>query len=91
MTQSVLNQLNGSQLTKLAITSGTFLAKVVQSSVKTELYYLQGHFIEVNYCSKKFLGYPFQWRLCFAIHYPDIPASTPYLTLYLERIKLLID
>lgn len=91
MAQFVLNQLNASQLAKLAVTSGTFLAKVVQSSVKTELYYVRGHFIEINYCSKRFLGYPFQWRLCFAIHFPNIPASTPYLTPYLKLIKLLID
>ena len=91
MTQSVLNQLNASQLAKLTINSGTFLAKVVQSSVKTELYYFQGHFVEISYCSKRFLVYPFQWRLCFAIYFPDSPVSTPYLTLYLKPVELLID
>lgn len=90
MTTSRLNQLSAAQLATLAARSATFIAQVVQASARLELYYIAGHFIELGYCPKRFLGYPYQWRLCFVNHFPDNPASTPYLTIYLPAITMRI-
>ncbi len=49
MTEYALNQLTYAQLAKLAFTSATCLAVTVQSSVRLELYYVGGHFIELSY------------------------------------------
>lgn len=88
MTNSRLNQLSAAQLATLATRSATFVAQVNQASARLELYYVADHFIELGYSPKRFLGYPFQWRLCFANHFPNSPASTPYLTVYLPSITL---
>ena len=88
MTTSRLNQLSAAQLAAVAAGPATFIAQVVQGSARLELYYIAGHFIELGYYSKRFLGFSYQWRLCFANHFPNSPASTPYLTIYLPSITL---
>ena len=88
MTEYALNRLTSNQLAELAFTSATFLAEVAQPSVKIELYYIKGHFIEISYSAKVRPGNPAQWRLYTANHYPDVPASTKYLTIYLKSLKL---
>ena len=91
MTEYALNQLPAPQLAELALSSATFIAVVTGSSVKIELYYLKGHFIELSFYARKRPGEAAQWRLYSANHFPDIPASTKYLTIYLEQTELLIS
>ena len=88
MTEYMLNRLTSNQLAEYAFVSATFLADVVRSSVKIELYYIKGHFIEISYSTKVRSGNSSQWRLYSANHYPDSPASTKYLTIYLKSFKL---
>ena len=88
MTEYTLNRLTSTQLADFATASATFLAVVIQSSVKLELYYTRGHFIEISYCAKERPGQSTQWRLYSANHYPDVPASTKYLSIYLTSFKL---
>lgn len=88
MTEYALNQLAPSKLAELAFTSATFVADVTQSSAKLELYYLNGYFIEISYSPKKRPGQPAEWRLYSANHFPDVPASTKYLSIYLQQIEL---
>lgn len=91
MTEYALNQLPASQLAELALSSATFIAVVARSSVKIELYYLKGHFIELSFYTRKQPGVDAKWRLYSANHFPDVPASTKYLTIYLEQAQLLIN
>ena len=91
MTEYALNRLPSPQLAELALSSATFLAAVTLPSVKIELYYLKGHFIELSFYARKRPGEPAQWRLYLANHFPDVPASTKYLTIYLEQTEPLIS
>ena len=91
MTEYALNQMPPSKLAEFALSSATFVAVVTQSSVKLELYYLNGYFIEISYSFRKRSGQTPQWRLYSANHFPDVPDSTKYLTIYLESIKLPVD
>ena len=88
MPEYALNQLTYAQLAKLALTSATSIAVAVEASVKLELYYLEGHFIELSYSLKEGPGSAAKWRLYSANHYPDVPASTKYLTIYLDCFEL---
>ena len=91
MTEYALNQMPPSKLAEFALNSATFVAVVAKSSLKLELYYLNGYFIEISYSLKKRPGQTPQWQLYSANHFPDVPDSTKYLTIYLEPIKLSID
>lgn len=91
MTEYALNQMTPSKLAELALSSATFVAVVTQLSVKLELYYLNGYFIEISYSFRKLPGQSAQWRLYSANHFPDVPDSTKYLTIYLKLIKLRMD
>ncbi|MBD2755511.1 hypothetical protein [Spirosoma validum] len=91
MSEYTLNQLTTYQLAELALKSATFLAVVTRSTAKMELYYLNGHFIEINYCLNTPTKQSGQWRLYSANHFPDDPSSAKYLTIYLKQIELVID
>lgn len=91
MNEYALNRLTVHQLAELALKSATFLAVVTRSAVKMELYYLNGHFIEVCYRSDTLPEQPAQWYLYSANHFPDTPSSSKYLTIYLQQIKLAVD
>lgn len=91
MTEYALNQLTYAQLAKLALTSATCLAVAIQTSIKLELYYVGGHFIELSYSLKAGQEASAQWRLYSANHYPDVPASTKYLAIYLDCFELPVN
>ncbi|WP_460906496.1 hypothetical protein [Spirosoma areae] len=88
MTEYALNRLTSRQLAQLAFNAATLIAVATELSVKLELYYIEGYFIEVSYSLKKLSDKPAQWRLYSANHYPDVPASTKYLTIFLQPISL---
>lgn len=88
MTEYALNHLTPTKLAELAFSSATFLAVVARAAVKLELYYLDGYFIELCHTFKKRSGQPTQWRLYSANHFPDVPESTKYLSIYLKQIEL---
>ncbi len=91
MNEYALNQLNTVQLAEYAFSSATFLASVNKPALKIELYHTTGHFIEISYLLKSIPGHAPQWQLYTSNHYPDTPASTKYLNLYLKHIKLSVD
>ena len=91
MPEYILNRLNPSQLAGLAVTSATLLAVLTRPSVKVELYYLEGHFIEISYCVAKRPDHSAPWRIYSANHYPDGPISTKYLAFFARHVKLVID
>jgi len=87
MTEYTLNQLSSFQLAELAYTSATYIAVITQSSVKIELHYIKGYFIEITYKASKRLEKPQQWQLYAANHFPDTPVNTHYLTIYLDQVS----
>lgn len=91
MSEYTLNRLTTEQLAELAFRSATFLATVTRSAAKMELYYLDGHFIEVNYCVDTLSEQLGLWQLYSANHFPNDPSSAKYLTIYLQQIELVVD
>ncbi|UFH53345.1 hypothetical protein [Spirosoma sp. KNUC1025] len=91
MNEYTLNRLTPNQLAELANSSATFLITLTRVSVKIDLYHIRGHFIEVSYSAKKLPGGSVQWQLYSANHYPDSPANTKYLAIYLHQIELPFD
>lgn len=88
MTEYNLNKLTRRKLINLAFTSAAFLAEVTQPAFKLELYYFEGHFIEVSYRKKKPVNEAVHWQICTVNHFPDSPDNTNYLTIYLTQITL---
>ncbi|GAB4022656.1 hypothetical protein [Spirosoma koreense] len=91
MTAFTLNRLTPFQLARLAYSTATFLTTVARPACKIELYYLEGYFIELSYRLTDQTENDSQWELHAANHYPDLPASTTWLTIYMHPIKLLIN
>lgn len=79
------------QLAELAYQTASHITSVTRKSVKLELYYLKGHFIEISYSINKTSDCDSFWRLYSVNHYPDTPEATKYLTIYLQQISLQID
>lgn len=88
MTEYQLNQLTTAQLAEFACSRATFLIAVDHPPVKIELYHTGSHFVEVSYALRRKANQNAEWQLYCANHYPDAPASTKYLTLYLDKIDL---
>ena len=80
--------LDTGQVATWLTSSATFLAQVVHASAKLELYHVPGYFIELSYCVSKRPNQPTQWQLYSADYFPDGPASTPLLTIFLSAIDL---
>ncbi|MFD2569456.1 hypothetical protein ACFSUS_02350 [Spirosoma soli] len=87
ITEYALNRLTTPQLARFASSHATLLANVERPTFKLALYHLEGHFVEIGYCAKKQADSP-SWELYSANHFPDTPANTKYLNIYLKQIEL---